>query len=212
MPGVFSQLLSGSSLKDDSNWGLGGGGGGGAPSGPTHVFSLGSARGGSSINATSIRPAGYPPTAPPLYTFTGAPHAKPNMALYYGEASPANLVGEGKLSSFSSTSQMRVRGMPFTLRMSQMSGSITLESPVTGKMKLKPNPMTGTGLGMYDASGNKVAKIRSGGGFGDKQLEIYVPGDGMFIEVVLLSFMTAKMLNKIVGDAVGEAVSSVVTA
>ncbi|KAL3955939.1 hypothetical protein ACCO45_008785 [Purpureocillium lilacinum] len=123
------------------------------------------------------------------------------MALYYGEASPANLVGEGKLSSFSSTSQMRVRGMPFTLRMSQMSGSITLESPVTGKMKLKPNPMTGTGLGMYDASGNKVAKIRSGGGFGDKQLEIYVPGDGMFIEVVLLSFMTAKMLNKIVGDA-----------
>ncbi|UNI17270.1 hypothetical protein JDV02_003627 [Purpureocillium takamizusanense] len=218
MPGVFSQLLSGSSLQNGPGWGLNGDGdGAAATSRPTHIFTLGSAPSGSSLNATSVRPAGYPPTAPPLYTFTGAPHAKPNIALYYGEAaSPAaNMIGEGKLSSFSSTTQMRVRGMPFTLRMSHMSGSVTLESPVTGKMKLKPNPMTGTGLALYDSSGNKVAKIRSGGGggFGDKkQLEIYVPCDGMFIEVILLSFLTAKMLNKIVGDAVGEAVTSVVTA
>ncbi|KAJ6439932.1 Amino-acid permease BAT1 [Purpureocillium lavendulum] len=215
MPGVFSRLLSGSSLDKDLSWGLGGGSDSssrGTGSQPTHVFSFGPSAGGSSLNATSVRPAGYPPTAPPLYTFTGTPHAKPNIVLYYREASQPNMIGDGTLSSVSSTTQLRVRGMPFTLRMSKMSGDFTLESPITGKMKLKPNPMTGTGLGLYDGTGNKVAKIKPGGGSGEKQLELYVSCDGMFVEVVLLSFLTARMLNKIVEDSVGEMVMSVVTA
>ncbi|OAQ66699.1 hypothetical protein VFPPC_14366 [Pochonia chlamydosporia 170] len=161
------------------------------------------------LKLTTIYPTGAASHAPPLYSFTGSTSTKPNVVLYYGNPSHPNIIGQGYFSSSGSKCELHLRGMPITLRQSQMSGNYTLESPVTGRMKWKLSEMSGTSLYLHDAAGNVVAKLKSA--HGDKVLEFYVPCDDIFAEAVVFSAATAKVINSTNNEAAAEVISSILT-
>ncbi|OQE36116.1 hypothetical protein PENCOP_c012G00050 [Penicillium coprophilum] len=86
------------------------------------------------------------------------------------------------------------------MRLNQLSGNFTLESPVTGQLKWKLDMLTGRNMELQDATGNKLAKLRPGKS-GEKVLEILVPHDSRFFELVLFSGWTARTMNKSVTEA-----------
>lgn len=69
-----------------------------------------------------------------------------------------------------------------------------------GEMKWKVDKLTGSTLELKDSSGNKVAKLKSGGGHGEKKLDILIPCDAFFVELVMLSGIAAKTISKIMTD------------
>jgi uncharacterized membrane protein len=83
-----------------------------------------------------------------------------------------------------------------------------------GKFKWKLNQYTGTGFELYDRQGNKVAKYGNAGlmNFGEKQVSIYVPGDGFFTAMVVLSAVASKELAKVIDEVVGEVAGAVLGA
>lgn len=196
MPSLLSRLASVSqSLSGDSN-------------APFRAFTI---RMSSSdpLKLTTIHPVRAPSNSPPLYSFTGSSSTEPNVVLYYGMPSHPSVIGQGYFSSSGSTSELQLRGIHILLHRSQMSGNFTLESQITGKMKWKLSEMSGSSLYLYDASGNIVAKLKSG--HGDKTLEIYVPCDDIFAEAVVFSAATAKVIQSTNDEAAAEVVSSILT-
>ena len=97
------------------------------------------------------------------------------------------------------------------MRLSENSGSFALESPTMGNLKWKLD-MTLRNLELRDASGTKLAKFHSGKASGEKILDILVPHDSRFLELVLLSGLTARMKNKSEMEAAGEILSAILGA
>lgn len=94
------------------------------------------------------------------------------------------------------------------MKQSQMSGDFSIESTPMGKLKWGANKMTGTGLELRDSVGNKVAQIKSGGKEG-KRLEILVPWSEQLVDLVVLSGMAAKAMNKKTMEAMSEVIQAV---
>jgi hypothetical protein len=93
-----------------------------------------------------------------------------------------------------------------------MSGSFSLQTSSMGQFKWKANMLTGKNLELRDASGRKVAAIQSSKTPGGKELVISVPYDNAFLELVLLSGMTAKAMNKSENEAAVEILGSILGA
>ena len=147
---------------------------GGNINSPTRAFTI-HISSSDPLKLTTVRPIGASADLPPLYTLTASSTTKPNIVMYYGMPSHPSGLGQGSFSSIKSTSELQLRGMPITLRVSHMSGNSTIESAVTGEMKWKVSQVSGSSLYLCDASGNTVAKFKSG--LGVKTLELYVPCD-----------------------------------
>ena len=77
------------------------------------------------------------------------------------------------------------------------------------KMKWKADELTGSTLILRDSAGGKLAKLKSIGFCGERQLEILVPCDEYFIELALLSGIAAKIVKKGTDEAAAEIVSGV---
>ncbi|PVH74868.1 hypothetical protein DL98DRAFT_575422 [Cadophora sp. DSE1049] len=160
-------------------------------------------------NHLVVHPLGYPADVPPIFTIiTSTP--KPNVSVFRGPADPVNKIGDAIMHTFSSTIDLNHRGQTATLKENSLSGNFTLVSPV-GKFKWTVNQITGTGLELKDGAGMKLASLRSAGfpGSGERKLELFVPCDDMFLELIVLSAITAKTSQKGTNEAIGEVVSAV---
>ncbi|KAJ5445114.1 hypothetical protein N7491_001196 [Penicillium cf. griseofulvum] len=80
------------------------------------------------------------------------------------------------------------------MRTNQWSGNCTLESPANGQLKWKLD-WTERNLELQDVTGKKLAKLRPGKS-GERLLEIHVPHDSHFFELILLSAWTTRLMNK----------------
>jgi hypothetical protein len=124
----------------------------------------------------------------------------------WGEG-PWDIIGDARLPSFSSKIQLALHGQPINMRTSQLSGNCTVESPASGQLKWKLD-WTERNLELQDATGKKLAKLRPGKS-GEKLLEILVPHDSHFFELILLSGWTARVMNKSQNKTTDEILSSV---
>ncbi|KAF2096261.1 hypothetical protein NA57DRAFT_79028 [Rhizodiscina lignyota] len=157
---------------------------------------------------TLIQPPGYPPEAPPLCSVISSKKKK-NVEIFRGTPDPSRVFGDARFHSFSSSIQMTLRGQPIKMKMSSMSSSFNFECHPMGKLKWAASQMSGSeSLALHDHSGNKLARLKSAksSGTGEKQLEILVPCDDFFIDLVLLSGMVAMTLTKTNEDSVMEVV------
>ncbi|KAL6250849.1 hypothetical protein RBB50_003152 [Rhinocladiella similis] len=174
-------------------------------------------------NLTLIHPAGYPVDAPPLYT---AIISSDKVSLYRGYINPGNLVGTTSTSSLSHSATLSLYGQQMPMKMSQMSGNFTLQWPPpsssstgTGTtLKWKPDQMTGSSLELFDGSGSgsgrKLAKLKSSKSMmsssSERGFEINVPCDELFLNMVLLSGLAAKVGTKKNNEAASEVIQALV--
>ncbi|KAH7121410.1 hypothetical protein EDB81DRAFT_813901 [Dactylonectria macrodidyma] len=158
-----------------------------------------------------IHPAGYPKDAYPLYCIKPSTK-KPNVTVSRGPMRPDTIVGYATLHSFSSKIDASVRGQPLPMKESTFSDKFTLEVPHLGTFKWKQSMFSGT-LELFDSSGQKLARLGSAGTFSsEKKLELMVPCDDFFMDIVVLSGMAARQATKNAEEAVegaAEAVSAV---
>jgi hypothetical protein len=160
-----------------------------------------------------VHPAGYPVEAPPLYSITASQHGKPNVLVFCGwGAGPHDTIGDGKYpKGLHSTCHLTMRGQPLEMRMSQSgSGDFKFDHPTMGHMRWKADMFSSSKMELRDESGRRIATFGKGK-MGEKTLEV-IPGDPYFIELVLLSGITAISLNKGITEFAVEAFSTIVGA
>ncbi|KAF7558074.1 hypothetical protein G7046_g5877 [Stylonectria norvegica] len=158
-----------------------------------------------------VHTTGSPVGDPPLYCIAVS-DKRPNIVFYRGIPGPSNAIAHGDLHLLSSsTSTLSLRGQTFAMKMSQLSESISFEYQQMGRLKWKPSAMTGTSLELYDKSGLKLAKFGSSGilKFGEKKLEMFVPCDGQFVELVVFSALAARELKKASDEVASEVIQAV---
>lgn len=158
-----------------------------------------------------IYDANYGPNSRPVWSIINNKAGNPDVLIYQGESHPNNVFGDSKISSLSGSATLSLRGIPVKLKKSSMSDSYSVETQQHGKMKWKPNPMTGSGLQLHDSSGMLVAKFQSPGfaSSGPKQLLVFVPADEFMMDLIVLSGMTIKLLKRQENEAAGEIIQAV---
>jgi hypothetical protein len=119
------------------------------------------------------------------------------------------MIGTAAFHSFSSKTDLTVRGMPTLLKVSQLSGDFKLEYPPFGKLKWKVSKLMGSGLELCDGAGHRLARLRRDGLFGERKLEVLVHCDERFVEMVVLSGMAAREVAKVENEVTAEVVGAV---
>lgn len=158
-----------------------------------------------------VHQAGVSVEAPPLLTVTTSVSTTPNIILYQGVSDPRMTIGTGRFSSFSSKTELSLRGQSLTLKTN--STDYNVYSPM-GKFKWKPSKMGGSSMRLVDMQGTRLAQFKSAGllKFGEKRLDIFMPSDGFFVEMVVLTATTARKITKMMEDAGLEVAGAVATA
>ncbi|KAH7310454.1 hypothetical protein B0I35DRAFT_439067 [Stachybotrys elegans] len=142
----------------------------------------------------AVHPAGYPETAPPLYTVAFPESSKPNVVLYRGDASPYNTIGDASVSILSSTIKLNLRGQPLALKASSSgSGKFTIQSHY-GTLRWIPSEISSS-YTLKNEAGHKIAQYKSDGWTGNKRLSLFVTSDAYFVEMLLLSILAGKLQN-----------------
>ena len=164
---------------------------------------------------TTLHAAGYPKDAPPVLSVQSTNESKINLLLFKGLPGTSLALGDTSSHHFTSTTDLRVRGQSIRLKKSELTGDFSMTCPPLGKLKWKVSKLTGSPMVLCGTVGDRLAEIKSTGKFrfrGDKLLEISVPCDEFFVELVVLSAIAAKALSKAenkaavgVIDALGEA-------
>ena len=72
----------------------------------------------------------------------------------------------------------------------------------------------GGSLELRDGVGTKLAQLKSAGfpGAGERRLDIFVPHDALFLDMVVLSSLAAKKSMKNEGEAASELISGILGA
>ncbi|KIW16448.1 hypothetical protein PV08_06501 [Exophiala spinifera] len=141
-------------------------------------------------NLILIHPSGYPVEAPPLYT---AISSQERVSVYRGAINPANLMGVGSRKSISLYGH---GGCTIAVKTDHLSGDFKLKYPPGGKgsLKWKTDSMSfssSSSLKLVDGSGQKIARLKKHSS--EKRLEIYVPCDEHFLNVVILSGLAVRL-------------------
>ncbi|SPJ93251.1 uncharacterized protein FTOL_13857 [Fusarium torulosum] len=150
-------------------------------------------------NITNVSPIDQPQDAPAVYTIQTS---KKTIILYRGDTNPQQIVGECKAAFMGLSMNLSLRGSHFSIRNSTTGTKFIVEPPSYGRLEWKGDSLLGSGLSLYKASGEKVATIKSGGilNHREKQLLVFVPCDGYYIEMVLLTAIAAIKLDKRADD------------
>ena len=161
-----------------------------------HVFSF--RQSPSDSNCTVIQPMGTHQDAPPMYSIIRSKHSKPNVVVFAGDRSSHNMLGDARFSSLSSKTKLTLRGQPLIMKRSELTGNFTVDDAHWGKLKWHTNQLTGRSLELRDRSGQPLARLKALGfpGSGQKKLEILVPFDKQFLDMVVLTGAVAKALEK----------------
>jgi hypothetical protein len=162
-------------------------------------------------NLTTVNPANDMKNASPLYSVIISEKAKPNVLIYRGDPDARNITGRANFHSMSSTADLALGGHQMSLKMSQTSGNFSLGGAPFGKLKWKVNQLTGGSLELYDSSGVKLALMKSTGllGMGVKKIEILVPCNDLFVDLIVLSGMSAKAYKRAMDDAAAEVIDAI---
>ena len=106
-------------------------------------------------------------------------------------------IGTASISSVSMNGKLTLRGQHVPLKQNDMGDKFTLESS-KGKLAWKVDQMTGKLSDLKDKRGRRVAKYNGGDlpGMGGRSLDVGVPCDQELFELILLSVMAARALNK----------------
>jgi hypothetical protein len=143
-----------------------------------------------------------------MYSIIISENSTPNVMMSRGwGGGPWDIIGDARLSALSSKCHLTIQGKSMILRLNEMSGSFAIESPTKGILKWKLD-MSLKNLELRDASGTKLAKFHSGKE-GEKILDILVPHDSHFLDLVLLSGLTARMKNKSELEVAGDILSTI---
>jgi hypothetical protein len=172
---------------------------------PTHHFILHLSSQDSDI--IDVHTAEQPPKSPPVYTFT---NNKKKITLYRGEPYPHNVIGGCTSANMGLSMNLSLHGRQFSIRNSITGTKFVLEPPDYGRLECKPTSLLGSGLSLYGNGGEKLATIMSNGLMNPKQKQvlIYVPCGGYYAEMILLTAIAARWLDKRADDIVLKALSN----
>ncbi|KAJ5595371.1 uncharacterized protein N7459_001579 [Penicillium hispanicum] len=148
-------------------------------------------------NKNVVHPAGYPAEAPPMFSIMTSKDGDPNVVFSrgYGQG-PQDVIGSASLPvGFGSTIELTLRGQPLQMRMSQLSGNLTLEHASLGKLKWTSEGMTGRKFKLSDSSRKQLAMITPVRGSREVNLEIS-SGDAYFVDLVIFTGSTARLASK----------------
>lgn len=146
---------------------------------------------------TLLHPAGYPTTTPPAFSITLNKTTKPNVLVYRGMPHTSPPIGDARFHSFSSTTDVTLRGEAVHMKQSKLSGSFTVETGRWGSFKWHLNQMTASSLEMRDSEGRVIAVVKGvSGGFGERRLEVLVPCQERFVELVVVTGMVGMVVTK----------------
>jgi len=120
------------------------------------------------------------------------------LILYRGEPNPHHKVGECKNAFMGLSMDVTLHDSQFSIRNSTTATKFVFQSPSNGRLEWKGDSLLGSGLSLYNASGEKIATIKSGGimNHREKQLLVFVHCDGYFFEMVLLTAVAGMKLDK----------------
>jgi hypothetical protein len=145
---------------------------------------------------SDIVPFGPPPMGgPPMYFARVSSSKRPNIKLYKGGEQEVFTSSD---HSFSSAIDLMVHGQPMQMRQSSMSGACTIQHPTLGDLKWKVPQLIGTTADLSDSRGTKIAALKSNKvkGMGQKIIELYVPCDPSFLDLVVGSAFALMKANK----------------
>ncbi|KAI9158871.1 hypothetical protein HJFPF1_06871 [Paramyrothecium foliicola] len=156
---------------------------------------------------TLVQTVAQAPGQPPVYTVRDDGSTK---TLYVGGPHQPNFVGDMSESTMGMTQRLSLRGHQLTVRTSKSDTKYIVESQQYGRLEWKPNSL-GLGLYLHDQNGNKVAAYKSNGlkNLGEKQVLVFVPCDGYYLEMIVLTAIAAKQLDRNVEEVVGEIAGAV---
>lgn len=114
--------------------------------------------------------------------------------MYRGDPSMSNQIGEGSIGSMSGNAKLSLRDHQFTIKGNTAGTKYTVDSSKYGHLKWKvgSRPII---IFLEDDSGIKIGEFKEAG-YGDKQLDILVPCDGFFAEMVVLTAIFAMRMKK----------------
>lgn len=106
-------------------------------------------------------------------------------------------IGQVSISSTTMNAELTLHGRSMPMKQSGMGDKFTLEA-ARGRFKWKIDQINGCLGKMMDGRGTVVARYKGGGlpRAGERRLEICVPCDLEMSELILLSAMAGRALNK----------------
>lgn len=144
---------------------------------------------------TLIQREGYNDTTP-LYTLTTSKTTKLNFQLCRVVATSTGLqqtvVGSASFYGLSSSVELNLHGQCIKMKPGTLSGNQKFTYPPTGEMKWKSS-FVGSTYELFDSSADrKLARYKlKFSGSGGKRLELLVPCDDYFLDLIVLSGVAA---------------------
>ena len=120
---------------------------------------------------------------------------RPNIRLYkYGQQE----VFTSSDHTWSGKIDLMVNGQPMDMKASQLSGNCSIYHPRLGELKWKVPQLIGTTAHLSDSQGTQIATLKSNKvrGMGQKVIELRVPCDSMFLDLVVGTAFAVMKANK----------------
>lgn len=156
----------------------------------------------------TLVPFGPPHVQAPIYSAKLSKITKPHVIVWKGNAEVATV----RMHSFSSKLDFCIHGQTIPMSESNLSGNTTIQHPRLGPLKWKANQLTGTSSELIDNSGTIIARLKPNHvpGMGKKKLELLVPCDQIFLDLVVASAMAVMLSMQSTLEAAGDAIGAVV--
>jgi hypothetical protein len=156
---------------------------------------------------TNVYSIDQPPESAAIYTIMSG---QSSQHFYRGDPHPQNSIAQCTSAKMGLVQNAHLRGQQISIRTSAVRTKYIVQSPTYGRLEWKPNPITGTGLYLYNTSGERLAAFKSNGlmNYQQKQLLVFVPCGGDYIEMILVTACAAKILDRTVTEIIMEIVGA----
>ena len=136
-----------------------------------------------------------PMGGPGMYFARTSSSKRPNIRLFRGGHQEVFTSSD---HTFSGAIDLMVHGQPMGMKQSQLSGNCSIFHPRLGELKWKVPSMFGTSAHLSDSRGTQIATLKSNKvkGMGQKLIELHVPCDPMFLDLVIGSAFAVMKANK----------------
>jgi hypothetical protein len=144
---------------------------------------------------TGVSSINQPQNTAAIYTIQTT---KKTLILYRGSPTSQHKIGECETAFMGLSMDVTLHDSQFSIRNSATATKFIVQSPSYGRLEWKGDSLLGSGLSLYNISGEKVATIKSGGimNRSERQLLVFVHCDVCFLEMVLLTAVAAMKLDK----------------
>jgi hypothetical protein len=152
--------------------------------------------------ALDIVPFGPAPMGEPMYRAKVSSSKKPNVRLSKNQYE----IYTSSDHSFSSKIDIIFNGQPIQMSQSSLSGHCTVHHPKLGDLKWKVPQLFGSAAELIDGRGTRIAALKSNKvkGMGQKTVELYVPCDPVFLDLVIGTALTLMKAVKELQEGVFE--------